>query len=149
MKTLVKIMMLSTAIFLSASFSTKTKPPFGIKTVVIDAGHGGKDPGCHGTDFKEKDVALSIALKLGAYIEKYCPDVKVVYTRKTDVFVELNERANIANKNKADLFICIHCNSACKHDKKSKKDICNDEVFGAETYVMGLSKVDANLSVAQ
>ncbi|MEW6470300.1 MAG: N-acetylmuramoyl-L-alanine amidase [Bacteroidota bacterium] len=149
MKTFIKIALLSAAVFLSASFSTKTKPPFGIKTVVIDAGHGGKDPGCHGSEFKEKDIALAIALKLGAYIEKYCKDVKVVYTRKTDVFVELNERANIANKNKADLFICIHCNSACKRDKKTKKDICNDEVYGAETYVMGTNKLDANLSVAQ
>lgn len=148
LKSFFKITVLFIAVIFSASFSAKTKPPFGIKTVVIDAGHGGKDPGCHGTEFKEKDVALAIALKLGAYIEKYCPDVKVVYTRKTDVFIELNERANIANKNKADLFICIHCNSACKYDKKTKKETCNENAYGAETYVMGLSKIDANLAVA-
>ena len=149
LKTFFKVLILFSAVFLSASFSATIKPPFGIKTVVIDAGHGGHDPGCLGTEFKEKDVALSIALKLGAYIEKYCPDVKVVYTRKTDVFVELGERANIANKNKADLFICIHCNSASQKNKKTKKETFNEDACGAETYVMGLSKVNANLSVAQ
>jgi len=81
-------------------------------TIVIDAGHGGHDPGCHGTKHKEKDVALAIALKLGNYIEINCPDVKVVYTRKTDIFLELNERAKIANDNNADLFLCIHCNAS-------------------------------------
>ena len=74
-------------------------------TIVIDAGHGGHDPGCHGTKHKEKDVALAIALKLGNYIETNCPDVKVVYTRKTDIFLELNERAKIANDHNADLFL--------------------------------------------
>ena len=125
------------------------KPPFGIRTVVIDAGHGGKDPGCHGDEFKEKDVALGIALKLGAYIEKFCPDVRVIYTRKTDVFVELNERAAIANRNKADLFICIHCNSACAINKKTHKETCNEDAQGSETYVMGLSKANANFDVAR
>src|SRR5205814_10345183 len=89
-----------------------SKYPFGIKTVVIDAGHGGKDPGCLGiTTSKEKDIALGIALKLGKYIQEKTPDVKVVYTRSTDVFIDLDERAAIANRNKADLFICIHCNT--------------------------------------
>ena len=142
-----------TALFLLilflASFTSKMKPPFGIRTVVIDAGHGGKDPGCHGDEFKEKDVALGIALKLGAYIEKFCPDVRVIYTRKTDVFVELNERAAIANRNKADLFICIHCNSACAYNKKTHKETCNDDAQGSETYVMGLSKANANFDVAR
>lgn len=119
-----------------------------MKTIVIDAGHGGKDPGCHGKTAKEKDVALAIALRLGAYIEQHLKDVKVVYTRKTDVFIELNERANIANRNEADLFICIHCNSACYRDKKTKKDICKPEVHGSETYVMGLHKTEGNLAVA-
>lgn len=112
--------------------------PFGIKTVVIDAGHGGKDPGCLGTKYKEKDAALGIALKLGKYIESKIPDVKVVYTRKSDVFLELDERAAIANKNKADLFICIHANASE-----------NKNAHGSETYVMGLHKSNANLNVAK
>jgi N-acetylmuramoyl-L-alanine amidase len=109
-----------------------------VKTVVIDAGHGGHDPGCLGSKTKEKDIALAVSLNLGAYIEKNCPDVKVIYTRKTDEFVELYRRAQIANENKADLFICIHCNS------NPSKASC-----GTETYVMGLYKTQANLMVAQ
>lgn len=132
-----------------SSFSPKFKPTFAIKTVVIDAGHGGKDPGCHGSIHKEKDIALAVALKLGKYIENNLKDVKVVYTRKTDIFVELQERAEIANRAKADLFICIHCNSACVRDKKLKKDICNDNVQGAETYVMGIKNEKGKLDVAK
>ena len=116
---------------------------------MIDAGHGGKDPGCIGiTKVKEKDAALAIALKLGKYIEEKTPDVKVIYTRSTDVFVELDERAAIANRNKADLFICIHCNTACSYNKKTKKTNCNEEVTGTETYVMAPHKTQANLNVA-
>lgn len=123
---------------------------FGIKTVCIDAGHGGKDPGCIGiTGTKEKEVTLAIALKLGKYIEQKTPDVKVIHTRTTDVFVELDERAAIANKHKADLFISIHCNTACSYNKKSKKITCNEMIAGAETYVMGLHKTSANLNVAK
>jgi N-acetylmuramoyl-L-alanine amidase len=143
------IILLVLVLGLAVPFSAKITPPFGIKTIVIDAGHGGKDPGCHGDEFKEKDVALAIALKLGAYIEKYMKDVKVIYTRKTDVFVELNERAAIANRNNADLFICIHCNSACSYNKKTHKEKCNEDAMGAETYVMGLYKADANFNIAQ
>lgn len=109
-----------------------------LKTVVIDAGHGGHDQGCSGKSTLEKDVALGIALKLGAMIEKSCPDVKVIYTRKTDVFVELYERAEIANRNDADLFICIHCNANP-----------SSAPYGTETYVMGLHKTEANLNVAK
>jgi N-acetylmuramoyl-L-alanine amidase len=111
--------------------------PFGIKKVVIDAGHGGHDPGCLGAKSKEKEVALGISLKLGKYIEENLKDVEVIYTRKTDKFVALHERASIANKNKADLFICIHCNSGVS------------TAYGAETYVMGLHKTKENLSVAK
>jgi N-acetylmuramoyl-L-alanine amidase len=119
-------------------------------TVVIDAGHGGHDSGCLGvTKVKEKDVALSIALKLGALIEEQLPEVSVVYTRKTDVFLELHERAEVANSAKADLFICIHCNSACRFDKAKRKEVCNPVIQGAETYVMGLHKTEANLEVAK
>lgn len=109
-----------------------------ISTIVIDAGHGGKDPGCLGSTTKEKDVTLAVALKLGGYISTNFPDIKVVYTRKTDVFVELFKRATIANDSKADLFISIHCNA-----NPSKNP------YGAETYVMGLHKSQANLEVAQ
>ncbi len=85
----------------------------GLRTVVIDPGHGGKDPGAPGKTRKtdEKHIVLSVATKLGDKIKAAYPDVKVVYTRSTDVFVELKERANIAKRNKADLFISIHCNS--------------------------------------
>lgn len=141
------------ALVVMASFSANSKPEQKkIKVVCIDPGHGGKDPGCHGDNAKEKDVALSIGLKLGAYIEKYYPDIKVVYTRKTDVFVELNERAAIANRNNADLFICIHCNSACVRKKQSNgkfKELCNETAKGSETYVMGLHKTEGNLEVAK
>lgn len=108
-----------------------------ITTVVIDAGHGGKDPGAMGKNSREKDITLSVALKTGKYIEENLPDVKVIYTRTKDEFVELYKRAEIANKNSADFFISIHCNS-----NKSTSP------YGAETYVMGLHKNDANLNVA-
>lgn len=109
-----------------------------LKTVVIDAGHGGQDYGCNGKNSYEKNVALNIALKLGAQIQEKYPDVKVIYTRKTDVFIELYERAAIANRNNADLFICIHCNANP-----------STSPYGTETYVMGLHKTEANLNVAK
>ncbi|MGZ4158997.1 MAG: N-acetylmuramoyl-L-alanine amidase family protein [Bacteroidia bacterium] len=149
MKKIFTLSAIITVCILATSFSPKFKPTFAIKTVVIDAGHGGKDPGCHGSKYKEKDVALAVALKLGKYIEDNMKDVKVVYTRKTDVFVELRERAEIANRAKADLFICIHCNSACVRDKKLKKDVCNDDAHGAETYVMGIKNETGKLDVAK
>ncbi len=106
--------------------------------VVIDAGHGGKDPGCMGAYTKEKDVALSVALKTGKLISDNCPNVKVIYTRSTDVFVELYRRAKIANDNHADLFISFHCNASE-----------NKTANGIDTWVMGLHKSDANLAVAR
>ena len=110
-----------------------------IKVVVIDAGHGGKDPGCHGhSKINEKDVALSIALKLGKIIEENLPDVQVIYTRKDDRFIELWQRAAIANRNKADLFISVHCNA---HTSTS--------LNGAESYVMGIHKTNGNLAVSR
>ena len=107
-----------------------------IKTIVIDAGHGGKDPGCHGASAQEKHVCLSMALMLGAKINKYYPDINVIYTRDTDVFVELGERAKIANRNNADLFICIHANAA------------SASAYGTETYVLGLHRTESQQSVA-
>ena len=111
-----------------------------ITTVVIDAGHGGKDPGAIGAISKEKDIALTVALLTGDYIKKNCPDVKVVYTRQRDVFVSLNERAAIANRNNADVFISIHCNSAGAKGASAT---------GAETFVLGEHKNAANLEVAK
>ena len=108
-----------------------------IKTVVIDAGHGGHDPGCHGAQNNEKEVCLSMALKLGALIKERYPDIKIIYTRSTDVFVELAERANIANRNNADLFICIHANAG------------STTAYGSETYVLGLHRTDAQQKVAE
>ena len=130
---IVSILLLTTSLH---SFNPVSEG-YKINTVVIDAGHGGHDPGCLGSNTKEKHIALGIALKVGKLIEQNHPDVKVIYTRKTDVFVELHERANIANKAKADVFICIHGNSAAAG------------AYGAETYVMGLHKTDANLAVAK
>lgn len=109
-----------------------------LRTIVLDAGHGGKDAGCLGKDSKEKLLTLEYVLALGAKIEAAFPDIKVVYTRKTDIFVELHERANIANKNKADLFISIHCNWNP-----------NTSPYGTETYVLGLHRAKENLEVAK
>lgn len=111
-----------------------------ISTVVIDAGHGGKDTGALGAISKEKDLNLTVALLTGEYIKKNCPDVKVVYTRERDVFVTLDERAAIANRNNADVFISIHCNSTSSKAAS---------VSGAETYVLGEHKNAANLEVAK
>ena len=110
-----------------------------ITTVVIDPGHGGKDSGALGAISKEKDLNLTVALLTGDYIKRNCPDVKVIYTRERDVFVSLDERAAIANRNNADVFISIHCNST---DGKAS-------AVGTETYVLGEHKNAANLEVAK
>ncbi len=110
----------------------------GVEVVVIDPGHGGRDPGCRAHGFQEKDIALNIALKLGEKIRREMPGIKVIYTRERDVFVPLHERASIANKNDADLFISIHVNSAR-----------NTAVFGTETFVMGYHKAGENLEAAK
>lgn len=109
-----------------------------IKTVVIDAGHGGKDPGAIGKKSKEKDITLSVANKTGEYIKKNCPDVNVIYTRSGDVSVSLLRRAQIANEKNADLFISIHCNSNS-----------SSQPSGVETFVMGEHRSAANLEVAK
>ena len=109
-----------------------------IKTVVIDAGHGGKDPGAIGKKSKEKDITLSVAKKTGNYIKQYCPDVNVIYTRSSDVSVSLLRRAQIANEKNADLFISIHCNANA-----------SSQPAGVETFVMGEHRNAANLEVAK
>ncbi len=109
-----------------------------INTIVIDPGHGGKDPGASGLIEKEKNIVLDIALKVGKYIEKNCTDVKIIYTRKKDEFVPLYKRAEIANKNHADLFISIHANASE-----------NIKAFGTSTFAMGLHKSKSNLKIAQ
>lgn len=106
--------------------------------IVIDAGHGGHDPGAKGKKSKEKDIALSIALKIGKKLKELDPDLKVIYTRKTDIFIPLHKRIGIANSEKADLFISIHCNY-----------VDNPHVCGTETFVMGLHRAEENLQVAK
>lgn len=125
-------------VFLLGSFTTVGRTEYRLKKVVIDAGHGGKDPGTHGSFSNEKDIALKIALELGETIKKYLPEVEVIYTREDDTFIELIDRADIANKNGADLFISIHCNA-----------ISNPYTKGTETWVMGLGTSEANLEVAK
>lgn len=130
------VIVLLSVFFMQITFSqTATKQA--IKTVCIDAGHGGHDPGCHGAITNEKTVCLSMALKLGELIKKNYPDVKVIFTRDKDVFVDLDERAKIANRNKADLFICIHANSA------------SPAAYGVETFVLGMHRTESQLKIAE
>ncbi len=120
------------------SFHPVGTPPYKIDKIVIDPGHGGKDPGTSGAISKEKDIALGIAKELGRIIKENLPDVEVVYTRDGDTFPELHQRAEIANQNDADLFVSIHANW-----------ISNPKIYGTETYVMGIHKSEDNLKVAQ
>lgn len=108
-----------------------------VKTVVIDAGHGGRDPGCVGRFLKEKDVALFISLKLGEFIKKAYPSMNVLYTRDKDVFIPLDERAKVANENEADLFISIHANAA------------SPSAYGTETFVLGLHRTESQRKVME
>lgn len=161
------LLILLTSLFTSFKFRGKGGGN-GVKVIVIDPGHGGKDPGCNGAAHNEKDVALAVSLRLGKLLEENFKDVKVIYTRTTDVFVELEDRAQIANKAKADLFISIHCNAAGKpvmvkdpktgkmraktfKNKKGKLVVVekpNPVPFGTETYVMGLKNEEGKMKVA-
>lgn len=117
----------------------KVKISSTLKTLVIDAGHGGLDPGCNGGGMAfEKDVTLAVSLKLGKLIKDSMPSLKILYTRSTDKTLKLWERPNLANDNHADLFISIHCNANP-----------NTSATGSETYFMGLYKTEGNLDVAK
>lgn len=107
--------------------------------VVLDAGHGGKDPGALGTYSKEKNIALNVVLRLGKLINENCSDVTVIYTRQTDKFIELDERANIANNAKADLFISVHANASA----------VSNSVVGSETYSLSLERAAQNLEIVK
>ena len=114
------------ASFVCVAQGESTHP--GLRTVVIDPGHGGKDPGAMGKTRKtdEKHIVLAVSKLLGTKIQKAYPDVKVIYTRSSDVFVELKERANVAKRSNADLFISIHCNSNG-----------NPKAYGASAHILG------------
>lgn len=151
-----------TVLILMPFISSGKRPlptPYRIKTIVIDAGHGGQDGATHGAISKEKDVALMTALRLGKAIEEQLKDIKVVYTRTTDVFVPLYERIGLANRVKADLFISIHCNSmpiykktvitGYHRNKKGKKvptystvTTQSTSTSGVETFVSGFGRMD-------
>lgn len=118
----------------SAFAKAPAEKPF---TVVIDAGHGGKDPGAVGKISQEKNLNLEVSLLVGKLLSEQFPDIKVVYTRQTDIFLPLQQRADIVNANNADLFICIHTNSS---ESKTAQ--------GVETFVLGTEKMDKNLDVA-
>ena len=110
----------------------------GQNIVVIDAGHGGHDPGAMGKNSKEKEIALKIALKIGQQLKLIDPSLKIIYTRTKDIFIPLHKRISLANKEKADLFISVHCNY-----------VDNPHVCGTETFVMGLHRAEENLNVAK
>ena len=120
------------------SFNSIEQDKYKLRTIVIDAGHGGKDPGSIGNNSYEKNITLAISLELGRIIKENLPGIKIIYTRKDDSFPSLYERAEIANKNNADLFISIHCDS-----------FYNKSVYGSTSYLMGLSKNSANMNVAK
>ncbi|NEW82259.1 MAG: N-acetylmuramoyl-L-alanine amidase [Mariniphaga sp.] len=133
-----RLLLLIVISLLTNPLCAQNKATKGLETVVIDAGHGGKDPGAVVGKAREKDIVLGIAIRLGNFIKDKLPNVRVVYTRSTDVFVPLFERSVIANKNNADLFISIHAN------------YCNSPaVKGTETYVLGLHRTEDNLNVAK
>ncbi len=138
MKRLIHLLTLLFIIAVSTSFTGSFFAHTKGLLVVIDAGHGGKDPGSISHKVQEKKITLAIAKKLGKMLKDSIKGVKVIYTRSTDKFIELHERPKIANRNKADIFISIHCN----HNGNTKP-------YGSETYVMGLHKSNGNLDVAK
>ncbi|MCL4278309.1 MAG: N-acetylmuramoyl-L-alanine amidase, partial [Ignavibacteriaceae bacterium] len=128
-------------VFSKSDHNTKNIDKWNFNVVVIDAGHGGKDPGAIGVDkIQEKDITLSIALKLGEIMKKEMPDVKVVYTRKDDTFIDLYKRGKIANENDGNLFVSIHCNST----KKKPSD-----ANGAEVYLLRPGRTQEAIEIAE
>lgn len=138
MKNIKFTIIISLFFLISNNYSLYAQSNYKVDKVVIDAGHGGKDSGAVGKNSKEKEIALAIALKVGKLIETNLKDVKTIYTRDKDVFVELYKRADIANKAKADLFISIHCNA-----------VKSSRAKGTETWIMGVSRSAKNLAVAK
>ncbi|MFA6945019.1 MAG: N-acetylmuramoyl-L-alanine amidase [Pedobacter sp.] len=145
--------LLFTPFLISANILNDT--PYRIKTIVVDAGHGGHDGATKGLISREKDIALQVALRLGKAIEENLKDVKVVYTRTTDVFIPLYERIGLANRSKADLFISIHCNSmpikriinGYRRDSRGRKipiykTVQSTSTRGVETFVSGFGRLD-------
>ena len=131
--------MVALVLLLSLPAAKKVRVSNAVNTLVIDAGHGGLDPGCNGNnEVFEKDVTLGVALKLGKLLKDSLPSIKVLYTRTTDKSLKLWERPNLANDRQADLFISIHCNANP-----------NKAAAGSETYFMGLHKTEGNLEVAK
>ena len=131
--------MVALVLLLSLPAAKKVRVSNAVNTLVIDAGHGGLDPGCNGNnEVFEKDVTLGVALKLGKLLKDSLPSIKVLYTRTTDKSLKLWERPNLANDRQADLFISIHCNANP-----------NKAAAGSETYFMGLHKSEGNLEVAK
>ena len=131
--------MVALVLMLSLPAAKKVRVSNAVNTLVIDAGHGGLDPGCNGNnEVFEKDVTLGVALKLGKLLKDSLPSIKVLYTRTTDKSLKLWERPNLANDRQADLFISIHCNANP-----------NKAAAGSETYFMGLHKTEGNLEVAK
>ena len=118
---------------------------FKVTTIVIDPGHGGKDPGTLGAYTKEKDVCLKVALQVGKYIEEYIPEVEVIYTRKDDTFPTIKNRVDLANKHDADLFVSIHANSL----PETTPDVRKNRIKGSEVYVMGAQNTERALEVAK
>ncbi|EFK59212.1 N-acetylmuramoyl-L-alanine amidase family protein [Sphingobacterium spiritivorum] len=146
---LIALSLLIIFLILPSTNKSQSKSPYKIKTIVIDAGHGGHDSGARGRETLEKHIALQVALKLGKLIESELPGVKVLYTRKTDEFVELYKRIYYANDNHADLFISIHCNSGgisrvTTRNRKGKRvtsSVTNSSAKGTETLVSGYGRL--------
>lgn len=131
--------------FILASFSPAGRASFSTTKIVIDAGHGGVDPGTIGSFTKEKDVALKVSMMVGKYLEENIEDIEVIYTRKDDSSVDLKKRPEIANSHNADLFVSIHANSLPKRTPLDRKK----RIRGVEVYVMGAQNTDRALEVAK
>lgn len=127
------------------SFHSIEEESFAVTKIVIDAGHGGKDPGTLGSYSQEKEIALKVSLLVGEYLEKYLPGVEVIYTRKNDSFIHARNRPSIANGQNADLFVSIHANSLPKSTSEERKA----RIRGTEVYVMGAQNTGRALEVAK